>query len=111
MNKNVQYIGYFCQNQDNNNASKYYQFHAGWGGEDDDFSLNRLYAHKIPLMRARWPAGKYSSLKHLQSARTKENEKKISVPLSGKDWGLKNLSYRVIKDESRPLYRRILVDL
>ena len=87
---------------------------SGWGGEDDDFSLNRLSRREIPLLRQPWPRGKYESLKHRQSERTVENERKVKKDLNvnyEEDDGLKNLRYKVLKDELTPLYRRILVDL
>ncbi len=99
----------------------------GWGGEDDDMSVNRLHRRGYRLVRFCPRLGRYRSLPHPQERRSGENERRLREGMmtvrekeaaegggerrKDEDDGLDNLKYRVVRRERRPLFYRIVVDV
>lgn len=90
---------------------------TGWGGEDDDFSLNRMKKHNIQIVRFDRTVSRYRMLRHKQEARSADNEwllHNVTANHSSEednDDGLSKLSYKVISHHTLPLFTHILVDL
>ena len=89
----------------------------GWGGEDDDFH-HRILFHNLTLTRQfdGQPSfirqARYSMLDHHEA---KPNPERIKLVSQGKKRlqfdGLNNISYKVQKEEMKPFYTHILVDI
>ena len=101
---------------------------TGWGGEDDDFRMNRLANYTI--VRFEPHISRYTMLHHekalpnpnrfnqIRSLRNKAVKEKIShesnksstLGLSSSSDGLSNAQYKLISKEKTPLYTHIIVD-
>ena len=85
----------------------------GWGGEDDDFWLNRLspYLNK-KLARYEYPISKYTMLHHKQAEPSNDRFEQLQKGrLNVEEDGLNSIEYKVISHVQRDLYTHLLVSL
>ena len=88
----------------------------GWGGEDDDFWLNRLSSFsKGQMLRYKYPISKYTMLHHTKA---KPSESRFDQIEKGRlkgdnddldEEGLSTTEYKLISSEQRDLYTHLLV--
>jgi GT2 family glycosyltransferase len=82
----------------------------GWGGEDDDFSLNRLWPNGYGIARFDAAVSRYLMLPHAKQPKEKSNEDRLrNGALDAATEGLSNLEYQVMDYLELPLYTKITV--
>ena len=86
---------------------------SGWGGEDDDFWLNRIAPYtKNVMIRYDQSVAKYQMLQHVKE---KPSDNRFDMlekgRLMGSEEGLNSLNYSVISNVEREMYTHILVAL
>ena len=88
---------------------------SGWGGEDDDFSQNRLRARGFEIARLDHSVSRYQMLGHRQEARSSVNEDMFEMKSSVIDHddkdGLASLKYTVVRSKAEPLYYHLVAEL
>lgn len=84
----------------------------GWGGEDDDFSQNRLLPSGFQISRFDSEVSRYTALEHEQADKDGSSYEKFRDASDGKSMdGLDSLEYQVLSSERKALYRHLVVDV
>ena len=86
---------------------------SGWGGEDDDFWINRVGPFTENMMvRYHHSIAKYQMLNHEKEPPAKDRFDTLEKGrFTGGDEGLNSLNYSVISNVEREMYTHILVAL
>ncbi|XP_042217541.1 beta-1,4-galactosyltransferase 4-like [Homarus americanus] len=85
-------------------SNRYY----GWGAEDDDM-YNRIKQVGLTIVRFDPRVATYVMLSHVTLPPAEDRYEKLRHTIDVSEDGLSNLSYRVVKNDTKPLYTWILV--